>query len=313
MLPGLLSCSGSAPSARASAAVKYAGSGSICTSTAASAACALASSIGRHREQRLAAVAHLVARQRPFVLRDRDHAIGRGEVRAGDHRAHAGQRERRVASMRRITPCAIGLRRMRPTSAGPERQVGGVARAAGDLFDAVDQRRALADRMRGRRRSARRCRLLDASCARPASVCAAAAPTRRSSRSRCSGTGCPPVRRGSARRWAAARDAAAPRRPSPCRACRSRIACRASRGRPAAGALMRPARAEQPSIVSIAGPAPRGQRDAGEPRLVVDQHGAGAALAAVAALLGAGQQQAIAQARRSATRGRPPPPRGSGR
>jgi hypothetical protein len=43
---------------------------------------------------RVADVAHLVARQRKFVLRDGDHAIGHVAFVAGDHGAHAGQRQR---------------------------------------------------------------------------------------------------------------------------------------------------------------------------------------------------------------------------
>ena len=99
----------------------------------------------RHRHQRLAAVAHAIARQRPFVLRDRDHAVRRAEVVAADDGAHAGQRPRRAgvdaahdAVRDRAAQDAADQRRL-------QRQVGGVARAAADLVDAVDQRRAHAD------------------------------------------------------------------------------------------------------------------------------------------------------------------------
>ena len=107
-----------------------------------------------HRGDRLAAVAHALARQRPFVLRDRDHAVRRGEVGAGDHRAHAGQRAR----LRGVDRADHAVRDRAAQDASDQRlagrQVGGVARAAGDLFDAVDQRRApadarLAQRLRG--------------------------------------------------------------------------------------------------------------------------------------------------------------------
>ena len=100
---------------------------------------------GRHRDHRLAAVAYLVARQGPLVLRDRDHAIGRREVLAGDYRAHAGNR----ACPRRVDATDDAVRDRAAQDAADQRlaegQVGGVARATGDLLDAIDQRRALAD------------------------------------------------------------------------------------------------------------------------------------------------------------------------
>ena len=122
------------------------------------------------------------------------------------------------------------------------------------------------------------------------------APTRRSSRSRCSGTGCRPARRGSAlrsargsRRSSASAAITMPGVQKPhCVPSFSWKAC--------CSALMRPDLAEQdPRSFRSRGLAPSSQRDAGQPRLVVDQHRAGAALAAVAALLGAGQLQVIAQ------------------
>ena len=100
---------------------------------------------GGHRGHRLAAVAHLVARQWPLVLRDRDHTIGCGEVLAGDHRAHARDR----ACRRGVDGADQGVRHRAAQDATDQRlaegQVGGVARAAGDLLDAVDERCALSD------------------------------------------------------------------------------------------------------------------------------------------------------------------------
>jgi hypothetical protein len=118
--------------------------------------------VGRDREQRLAAVAHAIARQRPFVLRDRDHAVGGGEVPAGDHGAHAGQRQR----ARRIDAADHAVRDHAAADAAHEGagagQVGGVARTAADLLDAVDERAALADRMRGGCRFVRQADVLEA-------------------------------------------------------------------------------------------------------------------------------------------------------
>ena len=112
--------------------------------------------VGRHREQRLAAVAHLVAGQRPFVLRDRDHAVGRREILAGDDGAHARQGQRG----RSVDAADQAMRHRAAADAADERigkwQVGGVARAAADFLDPVDQRLAHADRVRGRRALAQR-------------------------------------------------------------------------------------------------------------------------------------------------------------
>jgi hypothetical protein len=109
--------------------------------------------VGGHREQRLAAIAHLAARERPLVLRNRDHAVRCREVLAGDDRPHPGQRTRA-----RGVDAPDHAVRDRAAADAPhqrrtQRQVGGVARTAGDLFDAVDERRALADRVDGRRRA----------------------------------------------------------------------------------------------------------------------------------------------------------------
>ncbi len=99
----------------------------------------------RHRGHRVAAVAHLVARQRKFVLGDRQHAEGHRRVLAGAHRLHAGQRARggRVDGQ-------DARMRMRAAQDAPDQcagrgDVGGITCAAGDLVEAVDQRRVHAD------------------------------------------------------------------------------------------------------------------------------------------------------------------------
>ena len=118
--------------------------------------------VGGHRVERLAAVAHAAARERPLVLRDRDHAVGRGEVLAGDDGAHARQRQRG----RGVDAADDAVRDGAAPDAADERagagQVGGVARAAADLLDAIDQRPAFAHRVRGRGRLARRQRFVRA-------------------------------------------------------------------------------------------------------------------------------------------------------
>ena len=103
--------------------------------------------VGGHREQRLAAVAHAVARQRPFVLRDRDHAVGGAEVLAGDHRAHAGHRPSARGVDVHDAPVGDLAAADAPDQGVGEGQVGGVARATADLLDTVDQGPTLADRV----------------------------------------------------------------------------------------------------------------------------------------------------------------------
>ena len=160
MLPALLSCSGTAPlGARASAALKYAGSGSMSSTISGERRSRGRLVDRRHRGDRLAAIAHLVARQRIFVLRDRQHAVGAREVLAGDDGAHARQRARLARVDRTDHAVRDRAAQDAPDQRVGERQVGGVARAAGDLLDAVDQRRALADAPcgRGRRCGGRDC------------------------------------------------------------------------------------------------------------------------------------------------------------
>ena len=127
--------------------------------------------VGGDGEQRLAAVAHAVARQRPLVLRDRDHAVGGREVLPGDDRAHAGDGER----ARGVDAADDAVRDRAAADAADQRagegQVGGVARAPADLLDAVDERPTLADRMRRRRGIVRQVDLLEFHGLASAAVC----------------------------------------------------------------------------------------------------------------------------------------------
>jgi hypothetical protein len=99
---------------------------------------------------RVADVAHLVARQREFVLRDRDHAVGHVAFVAGDHGAHAGQGQRLADIDFEQFGVGVGAAQELADQGAVGRQVGGVARGAGDLLDAVDQAAG------GRRRRAAR-------------------------------------------------------------------------------------------------------------------------------------------------------------
>ena len=74
--------------------------------------------VGGDRRDRLAAIADALAGERKLVLRDRDDAVGDVAILAGDRRrARRAARGRATVSMRRISPCATGLRRIAPTSA----------------------------------------------------------------------------------------------------------------------------------------------------------------------------------------------------
>ena len=95
---------------------------------------------------RLAAIAHPLARQRKLVLRDGDHPIGNGAVVSGDDCAHSGQR----ACTGGIDAKNSRVRDRAAQNRADERiaafDVGSETRAAGDLLDAIDQRLAHADR-----------------------------------------------------------------------------------------------------------------------------------------------------------------------
>ena len=106
---------------------------------------------GGYGEQRFAAIAHLAARQRPFVLRDRNDAVRRAEFLARDHGADTGNRERTAGVDRADEGMGDRAATDQADQGLAHGQVGGVARPPGDFLDPVHQRRALADRMGGRR------------------------------------------------------------------------------------------------------------------------------------------------------------------
>ncbi len=95
---------------------------------------------------RLAEIAHLAARQRELVLRDRQDAVGNVAIFAGDDRHHAGQPARfRDVNLEQLGMGHRAAQDLADQRLGRERQVGRVAGAAGDLLDAVDQWQSLAD------------------------------------------------------------------------------------------------------------------------------------------------------------------------
>ncbi len=102
-------------------------------------------SLGRDRGHRFADVAHPLARQRRFVLADRQYPERALEVGAGEHRAHAGQGQ--CAPGVDAQDARTGMRRTQDR--GVQRvghaQVVGVAGAAGDLVAGVELRLRLAD------------------------------------------------------------------------------------------------------------------------------------------------------------------------
>ena len=103
---------------------------------------------GGDRGDRLAAIAHAVARQRMLGARDRQHAECLVAVGAGDDRLHAGK----LRGFGNVDVEDFGMRI--GTAKDPPRQhvrrneIGGVFGAAGDFLRAVDHRHVVADVMR---------------------------------------------------------------------------------------------------------------------------------------------------------------------
>ena len=101
---------------------------------------------GGDRGDRFAPITDTPARQRKLVLGDGNHPVGHVAVIARDHCTHPGQR----TSAGSVDAPNLAMGNGAAQDHGDERagrgQVGGVARAAGDLLDAVDQRLAYADR-----------------------------------------------------------------------------------------------------------------------------------------------------------------------
>jgi hypothetical protein len=98
----------------------------------------------RHRGDRLAPVANAFARQRIFVVRDRQDAVGNAAIGAREDGAHSGQRP--GAARVDANDLGVGVRAAQDLPRQPSRpQVGGEARAPGDFLDAVGKRRRTSD------------------------------------------------------------------------------------------------------------------------------------------------------------------------
>ena len=102
---------------------------------------------GRDRGHRLAAIAHALARERELVLGDRNDAVGDVAVLAGDDGGHARHRARRGHVDAANPGVRGGASQDRADQRAGRGQVRGIARATGDLLDAVDQRLAYSYRM----------------------------------------------------------------------------------------------------------------------------------------------------------------------
>jgi len=104
---------------------------------------------GDDRGERIADVAHMLGRERIFVLADRQDAEGDGEILAGEHQVHAGMRlgARHVDGLDQ----RVRVRRAQKLDVQHARQhdVVGKARLAGDLGAAVDAPARLADDFHG--------------------------------------------------------------------------------------------------------------------------------------------------------------------
>ena len=102
----------------------------------------------RHRRHRLAAIAHLVARQRMLAARDRQHAEGLVAVGAGDDRLHA----RQLRGLRDVDLEDLGVRIGAAVDAPRQhaglQDVGRVLGAARHLLRPVHHRHVAADVMR---------------------------------------------------------------------------------------------------------------------------------------------------------------------
>jgi hypothetical protein len=94
----------------------------------------------RNSGDRLAPVAHALTGQRVFIHRDREHTIGEWAVIAGDDRNHPVKRPS-LGDVQPNDPCvAVGIAKNASDHSIVMLQVGSVTRAAGYLFDAVDER-----------------------------------------------------------------------------------------------------------------------------------------------------------------------------
>ena len=103
---------------------------------------------GGHGGDRLAAIAHPVARQRMLGARDRQHAEGLVAIGAGDDRLHARQLRRLGNVDVENFGVRIGAAEDAPGEHARRDKIGGVFGASGNLFRAVDHRHVVADGMR---------------------------------------------------------------------------------------------------------------------------------------------------------------------
>ena len=103
---------------------------------------------GGDRRHRLAAIAHLVARERMLAARDRQHAEGLVAIGAGDDRLHAGQLCRLGDIDLENFAVRIGAAVDAPGQHPRRDEVGGIFGAPGHLFGPVDHRHVAADRVR---------------------------------------------------------------------------------------------------------------------------------------------------------------------
>ena len=96
---------------------------------------------------RLAAVAHPVARQRMLAARDRKHTEGLVAIGAGDDRLHTGKL-RRLGNIH-VEDFSVRIRTAKnaPSEHARHDKIGGVLGASGNFFRAVDHRHVFADVM----------------------------------------------------------------------------------------------------------------------------------------------------------------------
>ena len=100
----------------------------------------------RDRGDRLAAIAHPIARQRMLGARDRQHAETLVAIGAGDDGLDAGQLRRLRDIDLEDFGVRIGAAEDAPREHARLDEIGGVFGAAGDLLRTVDHRHVVADR-----------------------------------------------------------------------------------------------------------------------------------------------------------------------
>jgi hypothetical protein len=104
----------------------------------------------RHRRDRLAAIAHALARQRMLGARDRQHAESLVAIGAGDDGDDSGQRRRCRDIDLEDLGVGIGAAKDAARQRAGLDEIGGVFGAARNLLRPVDHRHIAADRAGGR-------------------------------------------------------------------------------------------------------------------------------------------------------------------